>query len=142
MKVGPTVKRIREEYAGKIRLVIKNVPDKAEGHAYTAALASLAAGDQGKYWEMHDLVLERSPKLDRESLIGYALEVGLDRERFERSLEKKEHAQSIERDWKLAEKLGVYATPTFFINGKKIVGDRTYSYLKSVIDEELVKAVK
>ena len=82
MAVGPTVKKIREVYRGKIRLVIKNYPYIYRDYSHLAAEASLDARDQGKYWEMHDLLLERSPKLDRESLLSYAKELGLDMKKF------------------------------------------------------------
>jgi protein-disulfide isomerase len=59
-------------YPGKIRRVIKNYPYKYRDFARIAAEASLAARDQGKYWEMHEILITRSPKLDRASLIAYA----------------------------------------------------------------------
>jgi protein-disulfide isomerase len=138
---GPTVKKIMETYTGKVRLVIKNYPYKYRDYSHIAAEASLAARDQGKYWEMHDLLLKRSPKLDRESLIQYAKELGLDVKKFTDSIDSKKHAQEIERDKKLATEMDLYNTPTFFINGRKVVGDRPFEYFKKIIDEEL-KSVK
>ncbi|MBI4793527.1 MAG: hypothetical protein HY789_12560 [Deltaproteobacteria bacterium] len=67
MAAGPTVKQILQAYPGKIRLVIKNYPYRYRDFARMAAEASLAAKDQGKYWEMHDMLISRSPKLDRAS---------------------------------------------------------------------------
>jgi protein-disulfide isomerase len=138
---GPTVKKIMETYTGKVRLVIKNYPYKYRDYSHIAAEASLAARDQGKYWEMHDLLLKRSPKLDRESLIQYAKELGHDVKKFTESIDSKKHAQEIERDKKLATEMDLYNTPTFFINGRKVVGDRPFEYFKKIIDEEL-KSVK
>ncbi len=66
-----------ETFKGKVRLVIKNYPYKYRDFSHTAAEASLDAGDQGRYWEMHDLLIKRSPALDREHLITYAKESGL-----------------------------------------------------------------
>ena len=137
MAAGPTVKKILESYQGKVRLVIKNFPYKYRDYAQIAAEASLAARDQGKYWEMHELLIRRSPRLDRESLIGYARELGLDIEQFTESIDKKKHAAAIERDKDLAAKMDLFNTPTFFINGRKIVGERPFSTFKQVIDEEL-----
>jgi protein-disulfide isomerase len=134
---GPTVKKIMEAYKGKIRLVIKNYPYIYRDYSHLAAEASLAARDQGNYWEMHDLLLVRSPKLDRASLIKYAQELGLDVKTFTGSLDSKKHAQEIERDKKLAIDLDLYNTPTFFINGRKVVGERPFEYFKKIIDEEL-----
>ncbi len=91
MAAGPTVKKIMDTYKGKVRLVIKNYPYVYRDYSHLAAEASLAARDQGKYWEMHDLLLTRSPKLDRESLIRYAGELGLDVKKFSESIDGKKH---------------------------------------------------
>ncbi len=140
MGVGPTVKKILNTYKGKIRLVIKNYPYKYRDYAHIAAEASLAARDQGKFWEMHDLLLRKSPQLDRSSLIGYAKELGLDVKKFTDSLDKMKHSTEIEKDKKLAVDLDLYNTPTFFINGRKVIGNRPFDYFKEIIDEELKNA--
>ena len=137
MAAGPTVKKIMDRYKGKVRLVVKNYPYIYRDYSHIAAEASLAARDQGKYWEMHDLLLRRSPKLDRASLIQYASELGLDVKKFTESLDAKKHSQEIERDKKLAVDMDLYNTPTFFINGRKVVGERPFEYFKKIIDEEL-----
>jgi protein-disulfide isomerase len=129
-----------ETFKGKVRLVIKNYPYKYRDFSHIAAEASLAAGDQGKYWEMHDALIKNSPKLDRDSLIKYAKEIGLDVKVFISSLDSRKHAALIERDKKLAVDLDLYNTPTFFINGRMVIGDRPYEYLKKIVDEELKNA--
>jgi len=137
MAAGPTVKKIMDTYKGKVRLVVKNYPYIYRDYSHIAAEASLAARDQGKYWEMHDLLLKQSPKLDRASLIKYAQELGLDIKKFTESLDGKKHAAEIERDKKLAVDMDLYNTPTFFINGRKVVGERPFEYFKKIIDEEV-----
>ncbi len=137
MAAGPVVKKITEVYKGKVRLVTKNYPYIYRDYSHMAAEASLDARDQGKYWEMHDLLLTRSPKLDRSSLISYARELGLDVKKFTEALDGKRHAAEIERDKKLAVDLDLYNTPTFFINGRRVIGERPFGYLKKIIDEEL-----
>jgi protein-disulfide isomerase len=129
-----------DTFKGKVRLVIKNYPYKYRDYSHIAAEASLAAGDQGKYWEMHDMLLKNSPKLDRDSLIKYAKEIGLDIKTFTDSIDKMRHSALIERDKKLALSLDLYNTPTFFINRRKVVGDVPYEYLKKVVEEELKDA--
>ncbi|MBA4348579.1 MAG: hypothetical protein C0415_01125 [Thermodesulfovibrio sp.] len=126
-----------KEYEGKIRLVIKHYPYKYRDFSYISAEASLAALDQGKFWEMHHLLHKKSPQLDKNSLIKYAQELGLDIKKFTESLDKMKHAKIIERDAKLALSMDLYSTPTFFINGRKVVGDVPYEYLKKIIAEEL-----
>lgn len=142
MGVGPTVKKILGNYKGKIRLIIKNYPYKYRDYSHIAAEASLAARDQGKFWEMHDLLLKRSPRLDRTSLIEYAKELGLDVKRFTESLDAMKHSALIERDKKLAVDMDLYNTPTFFINGRKVIGNRPYEYFQKIIEEELRNAKK
>ncbi len=137
MAAGPVVKKVMETYTGRVRLVIKNYPYRYRDYSRIAAEASLAARDQGKYWEMHDLLIRRSPKLDRTSLIGYARELGLDVTAFASSLDSQKHKTEIDQDLDLAVKLDLYNTPTFFINGRKVVGERPFEYLKKIIDEEL-----
>ncbi len=89
---------------------------------------------------MHDLLLKKSPQLDRSSLIGYAKELGLDVKKFTDSLDKMKHSAEIEKDKKLAVDLDIYNTPTFFINGRKVIGNRPFDYFKEIIDEELKNA--
>ena len=123
MAAGPTVKQILTAYPDKIRLVIKNYPYKYRDFSKIAAEASLAAKDQSKYWEMHDLLIAGSPKLDRASLISYAGELGLDVKKFTESIDGGKHAKDIESDVKLAESLDLYNTPTFYINGRQVIGE-------------------
>lgn len=126
-----------QAYPGKIRLAIKNYPYKYRDFARIAAQATLAARDQGKYWEMHDILIARSPKLDRKSLISYARELGLDIEQFTESIDNGKHTQEIDRDIALAQSLDLYNTPTFYINGRQVVGERPFDYFRKIIDEEL-----
>ena len=140
MAAGPTVKQILETYPGKIRLVIKNYPYKYRDFSRLAAEAALAARDQGKYWEMHDILLTRSPKLDRDSLIASAGELRLDVKKFTISIDSGGHAKEIDDDLKLAESMDLYNTPTFYINGLQVVGERPFDYFKKIIDEQLNQA--
>jgi protein-disulfide isomerase len=123
-----------------VRLVVKHYPYRYRDFSLFAAEASLAARDQGKFREMHLLLLDRSPKLDRESLIACAKELKLDVPRFTKDLDTMRHKTEIDRDVKLAETLDLYNTPTIFINGVKLLGDRPFEAYKSVIDQELKAA--
>jgi protein-disulfide isomerase len=131
-----------DTYRGKIRLVIKNYPYKYADYSHLAAEAALAAMDQGKFCEMHRLLLKKSPHLDRKSLIEYAGEIGLDVNKFTNDLDSMKHSKRVERDKKLAVDMDVYNTPTFFINGRKVIGYRPYEYLKKIVEEELRNAKK
>lgn len=131
------MKKILEDYEGKIRLVIKLYPYKYRDFAFISAEAVLAARDQGKFWEMHWRIHEGFPKLDRDSLIGYAGELGLDMKKFTKDLDEMRHLKRINRDVQLAKDLDLYSTPAFFINGIKAVGNRPYDSFKSIIDQEI-----
>jgi protein-disulfide isomerase len=134
---GPAVEKIVKVYGDKVRLVIKFNPYKYRDFARISALAALAAADQGRFGEMHHLLLKKSPDLDRDKLFAYAKELGLDAEKFKTSFDAQKNAGIIDRDLKLALELDLYNTPTFFINGRKIMGNVPYEYLKKMVDEEL-----
>lgn len=119
---------------------MKHLPYRHRDDSRIAAEASLAARDQGKFREMHLLLLDRSPKLDRESLIAYAKELKLDVPRFTKDLDTMRHDPEIDRDVKLGETLDLYNTPTIFINGVKLLGNRPLETYKAIIDGELKAA--
>jgi protein-disulfide isomerase len=131
-----------DEYPKKIRLILKNYPYRYRDYSHLAAEALLAAGDQGKYWQMHDIMIEHSPKLNRASLLSYADELNLDMSRFTKDLDSMKHKDLIEQDKDLAFSMDLYNTPTFFINGRKVIGNRPYDYMKKIIEEELEHAEK
>jgi protein-disulfide isomerase len=117
--------------------VIKFLPYKYRDYAFIAAQSALAAQEQGRFADMHHLLLKRSPKLDRASLINYARELGLNIVQFQQSLDSNKYAAHINRDLALAKELDLYNTPSFFINGRKVVGNVPYEYLKKIVAEEL-----
>lgn len=129
-----------EAYPGKIRFAVKNYPYKYRDYSRIAAQAFLAAADQGKGWEMHELLLEKSPKLDSKSLKSYAEKLGLDLKKFSNDLETMKHNEQIQEEHDLAIKMDLYNTPTFFINGIKVVGNRSFEYLQRIVDSELQNA--
>ncbi len=117
-------------------------PYRYRDFSHIAAETALAAWDQGKFWPMHKLLLEKSPRLDRQSLLLYARDLGLDMKRFTKDLNNMRHSKTIERDKKLAESLDLYNTPAFFFNDRKVLGNRPYAYLKKFFEEELNAAGK
>ena len=88
-------------------------------HAQLAAEASEAAGAQGKFWEMHDLMLAHQDELTLRAIMGYAEELGLDMDSFKGHLRKRKGAPRIAEDVESADMSGVSGTPSFFINGHR-----------------------
>jgi protein-disulfide isomerase len=131
-----------KELEGKIKLVIKFYPYRYRDYARISAEAAVEAWKQGKFAEMHELLIKKSPRLDRESLISYAKELNLDVEKFTKALDNQEGASIIERDLKLAKELDLYITPAFYINGVKVLGVRDSDYFKEIILKELQNVKK
>ncbi|MBW1811513.1 MAG: thioredoxin domain-containing protein [Deltaproteobacteria bacterium] len=133
-----TLIEVLENYPQQVRIIFKHHPLTSHKDAFLAHMASLAAGAQGKFWQMHDLLFENQRKLKRENLIEYANKLELDMPRFKADLESRSLRKEIERDTAFVMELGARGTPTFFINGKKIVGAIPYSAFKARIEQELL----
>jgi len=140
-KVEPTLQQLREEYNGKIRLAWKNQPLSFHPNAMPAAEAAMAADEQGKFWEFHDALFKRQNELGPALYDEVAKQVGLDVDRFHASIEGHKHAAQIKADMAAGTALGADGTPTFFINGKKLVGALPVDSFKQVIDAELAAQV-
>lgn len=122
--------------------MIKFFPYRYRDYARIAAEAAVEAWKQGKFSEMHELLIKKSPKLDRDSLIGYAKELGLDINKFTKAIDNLEGSSIIERDLKIAKELDLYVTPAFYINGIKVLGVRDKEYFREIISKELKNAEK
>lgn len=134
----PIVKEIKQQLGNNIRFVFRNFPlSKIHPNAFPAALATEAAGLQGKFWEMHDLVFEHQKELDAERILLLADRLGLDATRFQSDLQQQALIDKVEQDFESGIRSGVNRTPTFFINGKKYEGDwsdnQLLDYLKDLL---------
>jgi len=135
-----TVSQVEKKYAGKLRLVMKQFPLPFHPQARPAALAAIAAGMQGRYWEMHDRLFA-SPQLDPDTLERYAKEIGLDVARWKRDQQDPKVAAIIQRDMDLATNVNVSGTPAFFVNGRRLPGGAApLDAFTALIDEEMAKA--
>lgn len=140
----PIVKRILEDYSGKINFVFRNFPLNQHQNAQIAAEAAEAAGEQGKYWPMYDKLYENQNQWAEttkplEIFLSYAKDLGLDIARFKAAVDGNKFADRISSDQNDGLALGVNSTPTFFLIQEKIVGVPTYDQLKSKIDYQLSK---
>ncbi len=105
-----------------------------------AALAMQAAHRQGKAWPMHDRMFENIGALARPDLEKYAGEIGLDVAKFKQDMDDPTVKQEVLADQKIANSVGAGGTPTFFINGRRLVGAKPFAEFKSIIEEQIKKA--
>jgi len=117
------LRELRERFGDDGRYVFRHLPlTDVHPYAQLAAEAAEAAGAQGRFWEMHDLLFEHQDQLEPEDLVGYAAEMGLDVERFTRDLSTGRHAERVRDDVISAEAGGARGTPTFFVGDLRHVG--------------------
>jgi len=119
-RAEPVLRDLLAEFGDELRFVFRDLP-LADVHprAQIAAEAAEAAGAQGKYWEMHDLLFEHQDALGPAELIRYAEELGLDVDRFRDELRRRVYAPGISEDVAGADESSVAGTPTFFVNGRR-----------------------
>ena len=136
-KAEPVVKKVLEEYQGKVRLVYRDFPLPSHDQAPKASEAALCAGDQGKYWEMHEKLFANQQALAVDQLKGYARELALDAGKFDGCLDSGAKAKEVEASRKAGQEAGVSGTPAFFVNGRPLSGAQPFERFKEVIEAEL-----
>jgi protein-disulfide isomerase len=133
---------------GKIRLIVRDLPlSDIHPFALKAAQSVHCAGDQGKYWEMKDMVFKNQNKIDVDSLAGYAKDLALNGDAFKSCMADGRHLKEIGDDAKYAQSLGISGTPTFVlgkvegdsINGRVIIGAQPLAVFDAAINEMLGK---
>lgn len=140
----PTVQRLEKEYGEKVKFIFRNYPlTQIHPNAMFAAQAAEAAGKQGKFWEMHDLLFEKHDEWADESdptakISAYAKDLGLDEKKLIEDAKSQEVADKIKKDIDSGNSLGITGTPSFFLDGRK-VQPRSYEEFKSLIDTALSK---
>ena len=141
-RVEPTVKQVEQAYPGAVRVVWKHQPLPATMHpqARPAAEAAEAARAQGKFWEMHERLFEHQRELSADLYPRLARELGLDVARFEKDLAAHAGAARIDEDQREAGQVGANATPTFFVNCRRVEGAYPFESLKPILAEEVKKA--
>jgi protein-disulfide isomerase len=138
-RVNPTLDQVRKVYGDKVRIVFKDYPLPNHPEAPKAAEAAHCAGEQGKYWELHDRMFANQQALQVPMLKHYATELKLDMNAFNQCLDSGKHAARVAENLKSGEALGVGSTPTLYVNGRPVVGAQPFEYFKLVIDEELAR---
>ena len=140
----PVVKRILEDYEGKVYFQFRNFPLPMHRNAKLAAYVAEAAGAQGKYWEMHDALYENQLEWAEstkpmEFFESYAKKLALDVEKLKEEIKSDAIVKKVDRDTQDGGAAGVNSTPTFFVNGVQLRGVPQYADLQKLIDAELKK---
>ncbi len=132
-------KQVIEKYRGKIKFVFRNFPLPKHPFSREAAEAADCALEQNKYWEYHDKLFESQKNMSIEKIKEIAIDLGLDTSKFDTCFDTKKYKDEVERDYQDGLKSKIYGTPTFFINGRPLVGPQSLGAFSRIIDEELVK---
>lgn len=132
----PLLKQVLDTYPDKVKLVFKNFPLSIHKNARLAAVAGLAAEQQGKFWPLHDLLFENYNQLNPQKIRELAEQVGLDMQRFEKALSDPKLQQQVNSDLQEGQRVGVRGTPTIFINGRRLQ-QRSLDGFRQVIEAEL-----
>jgi len=140
LRVSPTLKKIRQTYGDKVRIVWKDFPlTQIHPQAFKAGEAGHCAAEQGKFWEYHDQLFGNQQALMPDDLKKHAASTGMDVERFTACLDTSKHAERVREGVAQGTRLGVNSTPTIFVNGRRVSGAQPYEVFAAVIDEELSK---
>jgi protein-disulfide isomerase len=137
----PLFEQVLEKYPDSVKVVFKHYPLSFHKQAFSAALASMAAAEQGKFWEYHDELFINQNSLSNEKYLEIAQDLGLDLDKFSLDMMRPSLRQKIEQDVADAKKAGVTGTPSIFVNGR-ILKKRDFAALSKLIDDELADGQK
>jgi protein-disulfide isomerase len=141
--MAETLKRIVNDFGNSVRVVYRQYPNqKIHPFAEKAAEASLCANEQGKFWEMHDLMFQDSDNLKVEDLKAKAVKLGLAKEAFDSCLDSNRHETRVKKDYVEAMQSGITGTPSIVINGRIFSGAWPYEEIVPIIKEELASTKK
>ena len=140
-RVAPTLKKVRETYGDKVRIVWKDFPlTQIHPEAFKAGEAAHCAGEQGKYWEYHDRLFSNQQALQPADLKKYAADLGLDAPKFDACVDSSKYGERVRNGVAQGTRLGVNSTPTVYVNGRLLSGAQPYETFVTVIDEELSRS--
>jgi protein-disulfide isomerase len=142
----PNVKQIMKDFNGRVTLYFRNFPlTQLHPNAMAGAEAAEAAGDQGKYWEMHDKLYENQNTWagmsdPTDTFVGYAKDLGLDTDKFKKAIQNEQFKSVIDQDEADGNALNIQGTPTFYVNGVQHQGGFDYASLRDDINKALGKS--
>ena len=125
------------DFPGKVRLAYKDFPLSFHRDAEAAARAARCAGEGGRYWEYHDLLFVAQPAFTRADLITYAARLGLPQDVFAACLDGGRFRDAVKADMQEGRAAGVSGTPTFIINGRRLVGSQPLEAFREAVEDAL-----
>ena len=140
-RVMPTLKKVKEAYGDRVRIVWKDFPlTTIHPQAFKAAEAAQCAREQGKFWELHDQLFANQQELQPGDLKKYAAAVGVDVAKFNACFDASKYGERVQQQMQAGNQLGVQSTPSIFINGRLVSGAQPYEVFTAIIDDELQRA--
>jgi protein-disulfide isomerase len=139
-QAASTVQRLKQDYGARIRFVFRHFPLPFHPNAQAAAQAAIAAQDQGKFWEYHDLLFGNQDALSPDALLAYARKLGLDLDAFRAVSQGESSAHRVADDLRLGESVQIQGTPTLFIDKKRVDDPMDYAKVSKIVEDALGEA--
>jgi protein-disulfide isomerase len=140
-RMAPSLKQVEKKFGDQVEVVYRQFPlTTIHPFAFKAAEASLCANEQGKFWELHDMMFEEQTKIAVADLKEKAARLGLDQKKFNACLDSGRYVEQIQNDQKEGQRVGISGTPAVFLNGRLVDGGSVpYSVLETAIEKELAR---
>jgi protein-disulfide isomerase len=136
--VQPTLARLFEEYPGQIRLIFRHFPlQEVHPRAHAAAVAAVCADAQNRFWDYHDRLFRHQDELGPDDLVTHAADLGLNTASFAACVNGQSALTKVARDLEDGHQTGVTATPTFFVNGRPLLGSVPYEAFQEIVQDEV-----
>jgi len=129
--------QILEKYGGNVSFVFKDMPLPSHNLSRELAEAAKCANEQNAYWEYHDKLFEQQENMTEQKMKDIAAGIGMNASQFNSCLDSRKYAAEVEQDYQDGVAAGIFATPTYFVNGKSVIGLRAFAELEKIVAGEI-----